>query len=115
MIKQATKCWRVESSFARLKLTVVQSVANVMCLWEYSMTYDSKYSNTELYIQQLPYIYTMYTYSIIGFVPSDNTVDCNSKSFNDINIPHCCTSFSVQVFCKAPCKLNPQQELHKMF
>ena len=34
----------------------------------------------------------MYTYSIIGFVPSDNTLDCNNKSVNDINIPHCCTS-----------------------
>ena len=53
MIIQVTKCWRVERTLVRLKLTVMKSVANVMYLWEYSITHYSKYSNTGLCYQQL--------------------------------------------------------------
>ena len=54
-------------------------------LWKYSMIYDSKNSNTGLY-WEIYYIYCayyniniMYTYSIMGSVPIDITVDVATK------------------------------------
>ena len=41
----------------------------------------------------------MHSYRIRDSASTDITADCGKKKFNDSNIPHCCTSLSVQVVC----------------